>query len=147
MTKFRYAAPLAFALAAMAFSGCSLQQADEGEFQEALPAVGTVNIDGPDGARADARTAAVMLARILCRRPELGLPALLSQQVGRTVKPLGTGPLTPPRSQPIFANRPSHAGFPGTAIPPPNESEPVSSPVSLRERKRGECMRASRGWG
>lgn len=60
MTKFRYASPLAFAVAAMAFSGCSLQKADESEFQEALPEVGTVNVDGPDGARADARTAAGM---------------------------------------------------------------------------------------
>jgi hypothetical protein len=60
MTKFRYAAPLAFALAATGFSGCSLQKADETEFEEALPEVGSVNIDGPDGARADARTAAGM---------------------------------------------------------------------------------------
>jgi hypothetical protein len=60
MTKFRYASPLAFALAATTLAGCSLQKEDGSEFQEALPAVGSVNVDGPDSSRADARTAAGM---------------------------------------------------------------------------------------
>jgi hypothetical protein len=60
MTKLRYASPLAFALAATALSGCSMQREDPSEFQEALPALGSVNVDGPDAARADARTAAGM---------------------------------------------------------------------------------------
>ncbi len=60
MTKFRYASPLSFALAATALSGCTVQKEDPSEFQEALPTVGSVNVDGPDGARADARTAAGM---------------------------------------------------------------------------------------
>jgi hypothetical protein len=60
MTKLRYASPLTFAFAITALSGCSMQKEDPSEFQEALPALGSVNVDGPDGARADARTAAGM---------------------------------------------------------------------------------------
>jgi hypothetical protein len=60
MTKSRYASPLAFALAITAVSGCSMQREEPNEFQEALPAVGSVNVDGPDGARAGVRTAAGM---------------------------------------------------------------------------------------
>lgn len=60
MTKFRYASPLAFALAATALGGCNAKQDESNEFKEALPEVGSVNVDGPDGARSDASTAAGM---------------------------------------------------------------------------------------
>jgi hypothetical protein len=60
MTKLRYASPLAFVLAASAHFGCSVQKADTNEFEQALPAQGTVGVDGPDGARADSSTAAGM---------------------------------------------------------------------------------------
>ncbi len=59
MTKLRYASPLAFVLAATASSGCALKaDGGENEFREALPAVGSVKVDGPDGARADMGTQA-----------------------------------------------------------------------------------------
>jgi hypothetical protein len=60
MTKFRYASPLAFVLAATALPGCAGEKAESNEFQEALPEQGSVNVDGPDGARGDASTAAGM---------------------------------------------------------------------------------------
>src|SRR4051794_11491686 len=60
MTNFRYASPLAFVLAATALQGCAVQKAESNEFQEALPEQGSVNLDGPDGGRADASTAAGM---------------------------------------------------------------------------------------
>jgi hypothetical protein len=56
MTQLRTASALAFvlALAATALSGCAVQKNDESnEFQEALPEQGSVNVDGPDRARAD----------------------------------------------------------------------------------------------
>ncbi len=60
MPKLRYAAPLAFVLATTGLSACSLQKAETNEFQEALPEQGSVNVDGPDAARADMSTAAGM---------------------------------------------------------------------------------------
>ena len=60
MTKLRYASPLAFVLAAIALPGCAAEKTESNEFQEALPEQGSVNVDGPDGARADAGTAAGM---------------------------------------------------------------------------------------
>jgi hypothetical protein len=60
MTKLRYASPLAFVLAATALSACSAQKQETNEFEEALPEQGSVNVDGPDGARADSSTAAGM---------------------------------------------------------------------------------------
>lgn len=54
MTQLRTASALAFVLAATALSGCAVQKDGESnEFQEALPEQGSVNIDGPDAARAD----------------------------------------------------------------------------------------------
>jgi len=54
MTKLRTASALAFVLAATSSFGCAAQKDDaSNEFQEALPEQGSVNVDGPDGARAD----------------------------------------------------------------------------------------------
>jgi hypothetical protein len=54
MTQLRTASALAFVLAATTLSGCAVQKDDgSNEFQEALPEQGSVNVDGPDGARAD----------------------------------------------------------------------------------------------
>lgn len=60
MTMLRYASGLAFALATSALFGCSTNKADTNEFEEALPAEGSVSVDGPNGAHADASTAAGM---------------------------------------------------------------------------------------
>lgn len=50
MNLLRYASPLAFVLAATTLTGCLAPQEDEStEFQEALPAQGSVNLDGPAG--------------------------------------------------------------------------------------------------
>jgi hypothetical protein len=58
MTNLRYASPLAYVLAAMALGGCAAQpKTESNEFQEALPEQGSVNVDGPDGAKADSSTA------------------------------------------------------------------------------------------
>lgn len=57
MTKLRLVSPLAFALAATALGGCAPND-DSNEFQEAIPEQGSVNVDGPDGARADMSTQA-----------------------------------------------------------------------------------------
>lgn len=60
MPKLRYAAPLAFVLAATGLGACGSQKAGTTEFQEALPEQGSVNVDGPDGEHADMTTAAGM---------------------------------------------------------------------------------------
>jgi hypothetical protein len=50
MNLLRHASPLAFVLATTTLSGCLAHRDDElTEFQEALPAQGSVNVDGPDG--------------------------------------------------------------------------------------------------
>lgn len=59
MLKLRYVSPLACVLAATALGGCAMKDAGS-EFEEALPAQGSVNVDGPESARADASTAAGM---------------------------------------------------------------------------------------
>ena len=54
MSQLRTVSTLAFVLAATALTGCAAQNDDaSNEFQEALPEQGSVNVDGPDGARAD----------------------------------------------------------------------------------------------